>query len=280
MSQDKNRDPELDQWLKSLQDEGAPTDLEMARWKKAVNAQAAKSAPPVVTRPFIRSFIFELSKVAAALVIGFVGGAYSLEKYQESRDQTLYQVDSSQIREEVVAKGADESAAMGGSGPVRKIGRPEGSIADSISTPVAQTLDAAMTKAEAYPPLVGQSVRIAEAKGNRVWASGLNLDSEFLGITTAQGTLVLSTFPFKGSMEVGVLEGKSTTIRLPHVAELRMTSETAFLPPTKKVKLYGLFAASVRTAKNQAQIFEAATEDRILSRLKSEETSGGRVLGQ
>ncbi len=77
-----------------------------------------------------------------------------------------------------------------------------------------------------------------------------------------------------------MIEGRKASIQLPGLLPLQMTSDTAFLPALKKVKLYGLFVNSVKTAKNQVQVFEASTEDRILSRLKGGEMSDEAVLGQ
>jgi len=231
-------DQELRQWLQSLREE-SPTDLEMARWKQAVRAQAAKTAPKP-RRGWAWKVSLELSKAAALLVAGFLAGDYYMKVYETG-------------------------------GPMFS------QIAVSTAPNTAEESPIEISALSEYPLLSAAGVRVVDGQG-RTWAEDLNLDSEFIGIATHRGTLVLSAYPFRGAEEAGEADGKQARLKFRSGLEIRLTAATPLLSTGGKAKLYALYSSADRTgAKGTVQVFEAETEDRILARLGG---ASGSVLSQ
>lgn len=218
-------DQELQNWLASLREE-TPTDLEMARWKQAVRAQAAKTAPAKPRRSWMWKIPLELTKVAALLVAGFLAGDYYTKV--EAEGQFFSQVTAS--------------------GPVAR-----------------DTTISALS--ESYPLFSAKNVRVVDGRG-KTWLANLDMDSEFVGVTTHQGTIVFSTFPFRGAEAVGEVAGTQARLKFSSGLEIRMTAAEPLLAEGGNATVYAVHLAQNKSAApGVVQVFEAATEDRVLSRI-------------
>ena len=117
--------------------------------------------------------------------------------------------------------------------------------------------------------LMGHGISIYDSEG-ALWASDLELSSEYSAISTYRGTLVLSYSPFRGSEPAGVASGKRITLRMKDYPRVTLQSESDFVPEGMNARVFVKYLKDRRTAAlNSTRQYDSSSEERLLERLSS-----------
>jgi len=115
-------------------------------------------------------------------------------------------------------------------------------------------------------PISGKNIVIYERNG-KVWADQIATEraSIYLGVTTHQGTVLLSFSPFKGAQVIG--EAKGGRIKIKNKPSIFFQSETPFLPKDIKANVYGIVLPNVRSdSPNSVSSYSSDKENEFLKR--------------
>ncbi len=117
-------------------------------------------------------------------------------------------------------------------------------------------------------PVAGRGIRISDNKGY-LWAEDVDLNGKYIGVTTHRGTLAVSYVPFKGAREMGSVEGNVMSLNVSKDFQIKLTSESSFLPSGVSAKVYAVYNPNkVTHSFNSLGSFDSSKEARIQDRLK------------
>ncbi len=115
-------------------------------------------------------------------------------------------------------------------------------------------------------PLVAEDMVIYDNFG-KIWAHNLNFVGIYTGVTTINGTLLLSFYPFQGAKQLGTAGNNQAKLQLTDKLSITLRSQEALLPPGIEAPVYGLYESKRRSESLDSQtIFNRSNEQEFLER--------------
>jgi hypothetical protein len=116
--------------------------------------------------------------------------------------------------------------------------------------------------------IAGDDIAIIDNAAN-LWADHLTIEGKYVGITTHQGTLLLSYYPFKNAAEFGVASGNRIEVSLGNNLEVSLVSKAAFLPGAMVGKVYGRYLPKQKSKElNANDITTQNQEEKFIQRFQ------------
>lgn len=117
-------------------------------------------------------------------------------------------------------------------------------------------------------PLALEHGHIVDNKGN-AWARNIGFEGKYVGITTAQGALMLSYYPFAGAKVLGFARGSEIVLQPKPGLVLQMSSSTPLLGSGQSNKVYGIYIPEKKTDSHSKQgVFSLGKEQDFLKRMR------------